>query len=153
MRAADFLIENIELRHEPTSTGGVEIHAYRDGQAVGWVRFQKLRTGQYKAAMVHVPERYRRQGVGTAMYQYARNELGLDVVPSDSQTELGQAFWNKQQAQDQQLAERKKRRSDLAALIRALAVGMVIIMDTVAKVKQAEMEVVAKVSGRAWRKT
>jgi predicted GNAT family acetyltransferase/phage gp37-like protein len=110
MRAADFLIENIELRHEPTSTGGVEIHAYRDGQEVGWVRFQKLRTGQYKAAMVHVPERLRRQGVGTAMYSYARQELSLDIVPSDNQTEYGRAFWKKQQAQGQQLAERKKRR-------------------------------------------
>ena len=110
MRAADFLIENIELRHEPTSTGGVEIHAYRDGQEVGWVRFQKLRTGQFKAAMVHVPERLRRQGVGTAMYQYARQELGLDIVPSDNQTEYGRAFWNKQGTQDRQLAERKKRR-------------------------------------------
>jgi predicted GNAT family acetyltransferase/phage gp37-like protein len=109
MRATDFLIENIELQHEPTETGGVEIHAYRDGQEVGWVRFRQLKNGQVKAAMVHVPERYRRQGVGTAMYQYARNELGLDVVPSDSQTELGRTFWNKQQSH-QQLVERKKRR-------------------------------------------
>jgi phage gp37-like protein len=109
MRASDFINESIELKHEPTSTGGVEIHAYRDGQAVGWVRFQKLRTGQFKAAMVHVPERLRRQGVGTAMYSYARQELGLDIVPSDNQTEYGRAFWKKQGTQDQQLAERKKR--------------------------------------------
>jgi hypothetical protein len=110
MRAHEFVTENIQLQHEPTETGGVEIHAYRNGQEVGWVRFAKLRTGQYRAAMVHVPERLRRQGIGTAMYRYARQELGLDLVPSDSQTELGQAFWKKQQAQDQQLAERKKRR-------------------------------------------
>jgi predicted GNAT family acetyltransferase len=110
MRAHEFVTENIQLQHEPTETGGVEIHAYRDGQEVGWVRFAKLRTGQYKAAMVHVPERLRRQGIGTAMYLYARQELGLNIVPSDSQTDLGRAFWNKQQAQDQQLAERKKRR-------------------------------------------
>ena len=109
MRAADFLIENIELRHEPTSTGGVEIHAYRDGQEVGWVRFQKLRTGQFKAAMVHVPERLRRQGVGTAMYQYARQELGLDIVPSDNQTEYGRAFWNKVHEDSEFVTERKKR--------------------------------------------
>ena len=88
--------ENIEARHEPTKTGGVEIHAYKDGQEVGWVRFQKLRTGQYKASMVHVPEKYRRQGVGTAMYSYAKQELGLDIVPSDTQTDLGKAFWKKQ---------------------------------------------------------
>jgi predicted GNAT family acetyltransferase len=98
MRASDFINESIELKHEPTSTGGVEIHAYRDGQEVGWVRFRRLQNGQVKAAMVHVPERFRRQGAGTAMYQYARNELGLDIVPSDSQTDLGQAFWQKQRS-------------------------------------------------------
>jgi GNAT superfamily N-acetyltransferase len=45
--------------------------------------------------MVHVPERLRRQGIGSAMYKYARHELGLDIVPSDSQTADGRAFWNK----------------------------------------------------------
>ena len=86
---------DIELNHEPTNTGGVEVHAYRDGQEVGWVRFSRLKTGQVKAAMVHVPERFRRQGVASAMYRYARQELGLDIVPSDSQTDQGRAFWNK----------------------------------------------------------
>lgn len=95
MRASDFINESIQLSHEPTSTGGVEIHAYIDGKEAGWVRFSKLKTGQVKAAMVHVPERLRRQGIGTAMYRYARQELGLDIVPSDSQTEHGRAFWNK----------------------------------------------------------
>ena len=95
MRASEFVPQDIELRHEPTSTGGVEVHAYRDGQQVGWVRFQKLKNGQVKAAMVHVPERLRRQGIGTAMYSYARQELGLNIVPSDNQTDLGRAFWNK----------------------------------------------------------
>jgi len=95
MRASEFVPQDIELRHEPTSTGGVEVHAYRDGQQVGWVRFQNLKNGQVKAAMVHVPERLRRQGIGTAMYSYARDELGLDIVPSDNQTDLGRAFWNK----------------------------------------------------------
>ena len=95
MRASEFVSEDIELRHEPTSTGGVEVHAFKDGQEVGWVRFSRLKTGQVKASMVHVPERLRRQGIGSAMYRYARDELGLDIVPSDSQTELGRAFWNK----------------------------------------------------------
>ena len=95
MRAKEFITENIELSHKPTSTGGVEIHAYVNGKEAGWVRFTKLKTGQVKAAMVHVPERQRRQGIGTAMYRYARQELGLDIVPSDSQTEHGRAFWNK----------------------------------------------------------
>ena len=95
MRATEFIPKEIELHHEPTSTGGVEVHAYRDGQQVGWVRFQKLKNGQVKAAMVHVPERLRRQGIGTAMYSYARDKLGLDIVPSDNQTDLGRAFWNK----------------------------------------------------------
>jgi predicted GNAT family acetyltransferase len=95
MRATEFITEDIELSHEPTSTGGVQVSAYIDGKEAGWVRFTKLKTGQVKAAMVHVPERLRRQGIGSAMYKYARHELGLDIVPSDSQTQDGKAFWNK----------------------------------------------------------
>jgi predicted GNAT family acetyltransferase len=95
MRAREFITENMELRHEPTSTGGVQVYAYIDGKEAGWVRFTKLKTGQVKAAMVHVPERLRRQGIGSAMYKYARHKLGLDIVPSDSQTADGRAFWNK----------------------------------------------------------
>jgi predicted GNAT family acetyltransferase len=95
MRASEFITESVKLRHEPTSTGGVQVYAYIDGKEAGWVRFTKLKTGQVKAAMVHVPERLRRQGIGSAMYKYARHELGLDIVPSDSQTADGRAFWNK----------------------------------------------------------
>jgi GNAT superfamily N-acetyltransferase len=86
---------NIEIRSEPTSTGGVQVYAYRDGKEVGWVRFQKAGNGKVKATMVHVPERLRRQGIGSAMYKHARHELGLDIVPSDSQTTDGRSFWNK----------------------------------------------------------
>jgi predicted GNAT family acetyltransferase/pyrimidine deaminase RibD-like protein len=86
---------NIEIRSEPTSTGGVQVYAYRDGKEVGWVRFQKAGNGKVKATMVHVPERLRRQGIGSAMYKHARHELGLDIVPSDSQTADGRLFWNK----------------------------------------------------------
>jgi len=86
---------NIEIRSEPTSTGGVQVYAYRDGKEVGWVRFQKAGNGKVKAAMVHVPERLRRQGIGSAMYKHARHNLGLDIVPSDSQTADGKLFWNK----------------------------------------------------------
>jgi GNAT superfamily N-acetyltransferase/pyrimidine deaminase RibD-like protein len=86
---------NIEIRSEPTSTGGVQVYAYRDGKEVGWVRFQKAGNGKVKATMVHVPERLRRQGIGSAMYKHARHSLGLDIVPSDSQTADGRLFWNK----------------------------------------------------------
>jgi predicted GNAT family acetyltransferase len=95
LRRSAPLSEDIEVKHEPTSTGGVQVSAYIDGKEAGWVRFTKLKTGQVKAAMVHVPERLRRQGIGSAMYKYARHELGLDIVPSDSQTADGKAFWNK----------------------------------------------------------
>ena len=86
---------NIEIRSEPTSTGGVQVYAYRDGKEVGWARFQKAGNGKVKATMVHVPERLRRQGIGSAMYKHARHNLGLDIVPSDSQTADGKLFWNK----------------------------------------------------------
>jgi predicted GNAT family acetyltransferase len=86
---------DIEVRSEPTPRGGVEVHAYRDGKELGWVRFVKLSDGKFKASMVFVPERLRRQGIGSAMYKHARHKLGLDIVPSDSQTSDGRAFWNK----------------------------------------------------------
>ena len=94
MRAQEFIKGNIEIRHQPTSTGGVEINAFDKNREIGFVRFSPTKSGQYKAAMVHVSPDYRRQGIGSRMYQYAR-DLGLDIVQSDTQTDLGQAFWSK----------------------------------------------------------
>jgi predicted GNAT family acetyltransferase len=86
---------NVRITHEPKETGGVEIKASIDGKEVGFVVFRKLKDGKSKATFVYVSEPLRRKGIGSAMYKYARDKLGLDLVPSDSQTELGKIFWNK----------------------------------------------------------
>lgn len=95
MRASEFTTSDIEFTHKPTKTGGVEIHALRDGKELGFVVFQRLEDNRVKAAFVYVPERLRRQGIGSAMYRYAREKLGLDIVPSPNQTDMGKKFWTK----------------------------------------------------------
>ena len=46
-----------------------------------------------KASFLHVDSDYRRQGIASAMYNFAR-ELGNDVAPSSNQSSLGRAFWS-----------------------------------------------------------
>lgn len=41
---------------------------------------------------VYVSSEYQRQGIASAMYNFAR-ELGNDIMPSSGQTEQGKAFW------------------------------------------------------------
>ena len=45
--------------------------------------------------MVWVPEDLRRQGIASKMYGYARHTLGLDLAPSDSQSDMGKKLWTK----------------------------------------------------------
>ena len=61
------------------------------------VRFMARRdktTGDWnlRPTMLHVNERYRRQGIASAMYNFARG-LGNDIIPGLAQTDLGQKFW------------------------------------------------------------
>lgn len=95
MRASEFITEDYEIRHKPTKTGGAEVEAYKDKSMVGYVMFQPTDENKHKATMVWVSKYLRRQGIGSAMYRYAREKLGFDLVPSNHQTELGKAFWNK----------------------------------------------------------
>ena len=45
-----------------------------------------------RPAFVHVDSEYRRQGIASEMYNFAR-ELGNEIKPSDAQSSLGKAFW------------------------------------------------------------
>lgn len=47
---------------------------------------------QMKVSWVYVSDEYQRQGIASAMYNFAR-ELGNDIAPSRAQTDQGQAFW------------------------------------------------------------
>lgn len=63
---------------------------------IAFTRFLARKNGRdepsLQASFVYVNEKYRRQGLAKAMYQYAQ-ELGNDILPSDSQTDAGRAMW------------------------------------------------------------
>lgn len=84
-------IDNIEIIHEPSGRGHY-IEARLDGQEVGRVWFNPTKGG-YRASMAWVSQNLRRQGIARKMYQYARDNLGLDIVPSDVQSDDARAFW------------------------------------------------------------
>ena len=99
MRAQEFILEDapddLVIKHKPTSTGGAAVEAYISNREVGFVQFQRLRDGNYKASMAHVSPTMRKQGIGREMYRYARNVLGFNIVPSDVQSDDAQAFWSR----------------------------------------------------------
>jgi predicted GNAT family acetyltransferase len=102
MRAIDFLSEELQgltVEAQSTPTGGWVVSAYLDGNEIGWTRFQKTGSGKFKASMAFVSEKMRRQGVARAIYAYARQHLGLDIIPSDSQSSDAKAFWASGSAQ------------------------------------------------------
>ena len=70
-----------------------------DKFGIGEVRFlarQNKETGEWnlRPSGVQVNPKYQRQGIASAMYNFARM-LGNDVIPGVSQTAQGQAFWQK----------------------------------------------------------
>ena len=69
------------------------IEAYKGKQLIGWVNFEK-NGDDLEALDVVVNEPFRRKGIATEMYKFAK-ELGNTIKPSSKQTALGKAFWNK----------------------------------------------------------
>ena len=69
---------------------------FRPGE-VGSVRLIVKGDGSYddralSASLLGVDDDHQRKGLASAMYQFAR-ELGNDIMPSNSQTDMGKAFW------------------------------------------------------------
>lgn len=95
MRADEFTLGDLQIIHEPTDTGSIQISAMLDGKEIAFVRFQPVDDKKHKASFVFVPKRLRRRGIGSAMYRYAREKLGLDLIASPNQTDLGKKFWSK----------------------------------------------------------
>ena len=60
---------------------------------IGWVNF-KVTENSLEAIDLYVDSRYRRKGIATEMYKFAK-ELGNDIIPSKMQTTLGKSFWSK----------------------------------------------------------
>lgn len=55
----------------------------------------------YVADDVNVDERFRRQGVATAMYDFAKQTLNAPIRRSNDQTEKGKAFWGDKEVWEQ----------------------------------------------------
>jgi predicted GNAT family acetyltransferase len=112
MRAYEFIAEDIApeltIKHTPTATGGAQVQAYMGNKEVGFVQFQRLRDGNYKASMAYVSPSMRKQGIGREIYRYARNQLGFNIVPSDSQSDDAKAFWARGGATNENFADGKK---------------------------------------------
>jgi hypothetical protein len=61
-------------------------------------------TWHLSSSFTHVSEKFRRMGVGSAMYNFAQ-ELGNDVLGSDSQSDDAKAFWAARQGKPKQAAQ------------------------------------------------
>jgi ribosomal protein S18 acetylase RimI-like enzyme len=70
----------------------IEVQTAR-GTKLGWVNFEN-HDGVLKALDLHVDKQFRRRGLATEMYKFAR-ELGNKIAPSDKQRGDGKAFWSK----------------------------------------------------------
>ena len=72
------------------------ITASINGTKVGEVRFVVSTIDRPEpdliAGNVNVDPEYRRQGIASAMYNWAK-ELGNDIAPSEMQTDYGRALW------------------------------------------------------------
>lgn len=70
----------------------IEVQTLR-GTKLGWVNFEVV-DGSLEALDLNVDKQFRRRGLATAMYDFAR-ELGNTIAPSKKQTPLGKLFWTK----------------------------------------------------------
>ena len=66
---------------------------------IGQVRFVARQDPETKdwylvSSTTHVDDKYQRQGLASAMYNWAR-ELGNDIEPSSARTKMGRHFWDK----------------------------------------------------------
>ena len=66
---------------------------------IGQVRFVARQDPDTKdwylvSSTTHVDDKYQRQGLASAMYNWAR-ELGNDIEPSSARTKMGKHFWDK----------------------------------------------------------
>jgi len=85
----------------------LKIVALSNGRQLGSAVFQNygpLNQPQYKGDQVEVDERYRGQGIGTVMYDLAKELVGK-IYPSPAQTQDGERFWKGKPVWEQELDE------------------------------------------------
>ena len=83
----------ITLKAASNGHGALQIKAYLHGNKVAEAYFEMTPDNQNIASEdTQVDERYRRTGIATVMYQYAK-ELGNSIAPSPNRTDDGNAMW------------------------------------------------------------
>lgn len=65
-----------------------------DGETVGTVSFWKDKDGRFYSNMTNVKKEFRRKGIATAMYDFAKSQ-GYDIKSSTKRTEAGNDFTNR----------------------------------------------------------
>jgi ribosomal protein S18 acetylase RimI-like enzyme len=71
---------------DPNSVVGY-VKVYTAGGAAGTRRVSF-------GSSLNVDERFRRQGIATAMYRYIEQDLGIELSPENMQEPDGKAFWS-----------------------------------------------------------
>lgn len=66
----------------------------KNGKQIGIAVFWKDTDGKYFANITDVKENNRREGIATALYEYAKS-TGIEIKPSKTQTEMGAEFSKK----------------------------------------------------------
>lgn len=96
IKIKDLLKEGYELSLKDLSKTEYKVIATVDGKHIGELQFIKSKFKPVlKAASVVVDPNYQRQGIGSAMYQFAEKELNMKFVRTDDVlTGSGEALWN-----------------------------------------------------------
>jgi len=83
----------ITLKAASNGHGALQIKAFVQGKKAGEAYFEMTPDNQHIASDdTHVDQRFRRTGIATVMYQYAK-ELGNSIAPSPDRTPDGNAMW------------------------------------------------------------
>lgn len=83
----------ITLKAASNGHGALQIKAFVQGKKAGEAYFEMTPDNQHIASDdTHVDQRFRRTGIATVMYQYAK-ELGNSIAPSPDRTDDGNAMW------------------------------------------------------------
>jgi ribosomal protein S18 acetylase RimI-like enzyme len=96
IKIKDLLKEGYELSIKDLGNSEYKVIATVDGEPVGELQLIKSNFKPVlKASTVSVDPNYRRQGIGSAMYQFAEKELSMKFAKSDDVlTPDGKALWN-----------------------------------------------------------
>lgn len=85
--------------YEHKNTQGLIVKVYDPKTRSMWFQSAGIASARFivigdhmEVSAVQVATEYQRQGIASAMYNFAR-ELGNDVEPSRNQTDQGRAFW------------------------------------------------------------